>query len=79
MKEQILKFRQILDDHGLSIDDFELNVDGETFRLLMASEPVDLKVFCRSSKVSRNYHCDGSPQWLVQFAEDLDLEVFSSP
>ena len=78
MKEQIIQFRQILDDHGLSIDDFELNVDGETFRLLMAGEPVDLAVLCRSSQVTLTYHCDGSPQWLTLFAEDLAAGSFSS-
>ncbi len=78
MKEHILQFRQLLDDRGLSIDDFEMNVDGETFRLLMAGEPVDLAVLCRSSQVTRTYHCDGSPQWLTLFANDLDTDSFSS-
>ena len=77
MKEQILQFRQILDDHGLSIDDFEMNVDGETFRMLMAGEPVDLEVLCRSSQVTRTYHCDGSPQWLAAFSSDLEKNLFS--
>ena len=78
MKEQILQFKQLLDERSLSIDDFELNVDSETFRLLMAGEPVDLVVLCRSSQVTRTYHCDGSPQWLTMFTKDIDAEVFSS-
>lgn len=78
MKEQILQFRQLLDERSLSIDDFELNVDGETFRSLMAGMPADLVVLCRSSQVTRTYHCDGSSQWLTQFSKDLDAEVFSS-
>ena len=78
MKEQLMQFRQILEEHGLSIDDFEMNVDGETFRLLMAGEPANLEVFCRTTKVTRTYCCDGSPQWLIQFSEDLAAEIFSS-
>lgn len=78
MKEQILQFKQILEEHGLSIDDFELNVDGDTFRSLMAGEPADLAVLCRGSQVTRTYHSDGSPQWLELFAQDLDAAVFSS-
>ena len=77
MKEQIQQFKQMLEQHGYSIDDFELNVDGETFRLLFAGEPVELKVICRSSNVTRNYHCDGSPNWLTKFSEDLDTAAFS--
>ena len=78
MKEQILQFRQLLDEHGLSVDDFELNVDGETFRLIMAGEPTDLEVHCRTSQVTKTYRCDGSPQWLGLFSKDLAAKLFSS-
>jgi hypothetical protein len=79
MKEQILQFRQLLDKHGLSVDDFELNVDGEMFRLIMAGEPADLEVLCRSSQRTKTYRCDGSPQWLELFSKDLAAELFSTP
>ena len=77
MKEQLQQFKQILDQHGFSIDDFEMNVDGETFRLLMAGEPVDLKVYCRSTQVTRTYHCNGSSSWLEQFSSDINEDCFS--
>jgi hypothetical protein len=63
---------------GLSIDDFELNVDGETFRALMAGEPADLEVLCRTSQVTKTYRCDGSRQWLDLFSSDLAAKLFSS-
>ena len=45
MKEQLLQFRELLTNNGLTIDDFEMNVDGETFRLLMAGKPAEIKVY----------------------------------
>jgi hypothetical protein len=78
MKEQILQFRQILDRHNLSIDDFELNVDGETFRLLIAGEPAEVEVLCRSSQTTRAYRCDGTAGWLEAFTKDLEAAIFIS-
>jgi hypothetical protein len=78
MKQQILHFRQLLEKRGLSIDDFELNVDGETFRALMAGEPTDLDVLCRASQTTRTYRCDGSKLWLDMFAKDLDAKLFAT-
>lgn len=76
MQKQIQQFRQILAENGLSVDDFELNVDGETFRALMAGQPADLEVVCRSSQVSRTYRHDGGDAWLEQFARDLQKSLF---
>jgi hypothetical protein len=78
MKQQILQFRRLLDSRDLSIDDFELNVDGETFRALMAGEPTDLEVLCRTTQTTRTYRCDGSKLWLDLFAQDLDAHLFAS-
>ena len=76
MKEQLLQFRELLTNNGLTSDDFEMNVDGETFRLLMAGKPAEIKVHCRSSQVTRTYSCDGSPRWLEQFSADLEASLF---
>ncbi len=78
MKEQILQFRQILAQHNLSVDDFELNADGETFRLLIAGKPAQLEVVCRSSQTTRTYWCDGTAGWLDAFAMDLKAAIFIS-
>ena len=77
MKEHIQQFRIVIEQHALSIDDFEMNVDGETFRLLMAGEPVDLEVYCRTSQVTRTYHFDGSLSWLEQFSLDISQDCYS--
>lgn len=77
MKEQIQQFKNILEQRGFSIDDFELNVDGETFRLLFAGGEGDLEVCCRESNVKRTYRCDGTSSWLEQFSDDLIQGLFS--
>jgi len=79
IREQLQRFRQLLDDQRLSIEDFEMNVDGETFRALMAGEPVEIEVLCRSSQVLRIYQYDGTGAWLDLFAADLQQHVFDAP
>lgn len=56
---------------------FELNVDSDAFRELLAGGAGKLEVHCRKSNVTVEYTYDGTSSWLENFAADLGKGEFS--
>lgn len=71
LREQVVQFRSLLQQHGLKVDDFELNVRGDAFRELLDGGDGSLEVRYRTTDVAIAYHYDGTAGWLGQLARDL--------
>jgi len=78
LREQVLQFRSLLEESGFDIGDFELNVDGDAFRGLMAGGNGHLEVRSRTTGVAITYNYDGTPAWLENLAADLGNGTFSN-
>ena len=78
LREQVIKFRALLQEHGLDVNDFELNVNSDAFKELLSGGPGGLEVHDRNSGVSIDYSYDGTPAWLTQLAIDLAAGKFQS-
>jgi len=71
LRDQIGRFRALLQDQDLDVNDFELNVNGDAFKELLAGGQGGLEVHNRISSVTIDYAYDGTPSWLTTFANDL--------
>ncbi|PLX98831.1 MAG: hypothetical protein C0623_11300 [Desulfuromonas sp.] len=76
LRQQVVRFRELLDRSGLEIDDFELNVNSDAFRKLLDGGAGSLEVLCRRSGIAINYQYDGTASWLDQLAADLSQGKF---
>jgi len=76
LREQVIQFRELLQNNGLLIDDFELNVKSDAFKELLAGGEGSLEVNCRKSGVAIDYAYDGTTSWLTKLASDLENGKF---
>ena len=76
LRDQVLQFRNLLQEKALDVDDFELNVDGDAFRKLLSGEDARLEVHRRSTGVTIAYQHDGTSAWLEVLAADLEQGGF---
>lgn len=79
LREQVARFRELLEKSGLGVDDFELNVDSDAFKGLLAGGAGSLEVHFRPTGRSISYSYDGTSSWLNQLAADLAANKFRTP
>ncbi len=76
LRDQVLQFRNLLQENDLDIEDFELNVNSDAFKELLDGGDGSLEVRNRTSKIAIDYLYDGTPSWLENFAADLKRGKF---
>jgi hypothetical protein len=79
LREQVVQFRGMLEENGFPVDDFELNVNSDAFKELLAGGSGGLEVRYRKSGIAIDYQYDGTPSWLEKLADDLDKGKFLKP
>lgn len=78
LQEQVIKFRALLQQNDLDVEDFELNVNSDAFKGLLDGGAGSLEVLYRKSGVSCEYQYDGTPSWLDLLSSDLESGKFQS-
>ena len=71
LREQVMQFRTLLQENGLDIDDFELNVNSDAFKKLLDGGEGCLQVRNRAFDIAIDYLYDGTSSWLKAFSADL--------
>lgn len=79
LRDQVVQFRGMLEENGFDVDDFELNVNSDAFKELLAGGAGELEVRYRQSGVAIDYQYDGTSSWLEKLADDLDKRKFLKP
>ena len=78
LREQVLQFRGLLEDNDLDVDEFELNVNSDAFKELLAGGGASLEVHYLKNGISIEYQYDGTSSWLESLADDLTNGKFQN-
>lgn len=76
LREQVVRFKALLQEHDLQVDDFALNVNSDAFKGLLDGDEGCLEVRCRKTGMAIDYKYDGTVAWLEILAEDLAVGKF---